>query len=163
MIGSGGYLLSSRNTLSSRLWDADDSTVMDEIEESLRSAVLTHDVSFSWKKNFQSSHSPIMIGTAGCNADCMALKRVIRADVRAASHLGQTQSTKPEQIASLLSQILYSRRGFPYYSFCCVGGLNQGGSGEVFVYDAIGGFTLLHCLQRLKYQISLSVLFLIFA
>lgn len=136
MIGSGGYLLSSRNALSSRLWAVDDSTLMDEIELSLRSN--DDDTSSPSKKRFESSRAPVIIGSSGCSSDCTALKKVIRGDVRAASHLGQTQSTQPDQIASLLSQTLYSRRGFPYYSFCCLGGMNKDGLGEVFVYDAIG-------------------------
>lgn len=40
----------------------------------------------------------------------------------------------------LLSQILYSRRGFPYYSFCVTAGLNHNNEGHVYVYDAIGSY-----------------------
>jgi len=61
-------------------------------------------------------------------------------------------------VANLLQQILYSRRGFPFYSFCVVAGLhppqeltlrddNSGDDsgkkrmeGAVYVYDAIGSY-----------------------
>jgi 20S proteasome subunit beta 6 len=136
MIGSGGYLLSSRNHLSSRLWSIDDSKLMDDIEESLRSNSFADDKSSPFKKLFDLPQAPIMIGAAGCTADCSALKNVIRADIRAASHLGQiAKQAKPDQVASLVSQTLYSRRGFPYYSFCCVAGING-----VYVFDAVGSY-----------------------
>ena len=55
---------------------------------------------------------------------------------------------------NLLQQILYSRRGFPFYSFCVVAGLhpsqenewsgscsnNRMMEGAVYVYDAIGSY-----------------------
>ena len=60
-------------------------------------------------------------------------------------------------VANLLQQILYSRRGFPFYSFCVVAGLHRVGGegggggnnnsrrvtrqeGAVYVYDAIGSY-----------------------
>lgn len=136
MIGSGGYLLSSRNHLSSRLWSIDDSNLIDNLEESFRSNPLENVISSPLEKTFEVPHAPIMIGAAGCTADCVALKKMIRADRRAASHLGQiAEVVKPDQVASLVSQTLYSRRGFPYYAFCCVAGMSG-----VFVFDAVGSY-----------------------
>lgn len=140
MIGPGGYLLSSRNLLSSRLWSVNKSDLMNDIERSLRENLSDDSDVTSPTKHFELPEAPVMIGTAGCNADCIALQRVIQADVRAASHLGQTTQTRPDQIASLLSQTLYSRRNFPYYSFCCLAGIDTNGGGAVFVYDAIGSY-----------------------
>ena len=56
-----------------------------------------------------------------------------------------TTTTPTSSIAVLLSQLLYQRRGFPWYAFCVVAGLahhddQQCGAGQVFVYDAIGSY-----------------------
>ena len=65
----------------------------------------------------------------------------LRADLRAASYLGQAQLFQPHQIATSLSQMLYQRRGFPYYAFCVVAALDQESRcGHVYVYDAIGSY-----------------------
>jgi 20S proteasome subunit beta 6 len=65
----------------------------------------------------------------------------LRADLRVASHLGQTQISQPHQIATSLSQLLYQRRGFPYYAFCVAAGLDPDSHcGQVYVYDAIGSY-----------------------
>jgi 20S proteasome subunit beta 6 len=134
MFGGGGYLLQSRNHLSLRMWSVDDSPLMEEIEESL---TISNREIVQQKRTVRTA--PIFIGSAGCSADCTALQRVIRADLRAAHYLGQTLVSKPKQVATLLSQILYMRRGFPYYSFCVLCGMERG-NGQVFVYDAIGSY-----------------------
>ena len=139
MIGPGGYLLSSRNLLSSRLWSVNKSDLMNDIERSLRENLSDDSDVTSPTKHFELPEAPVMIGTAGCNADCAALQRVIQADLRAACHLGQTKA-RPDQIASLLSQTLYSRRNFPYYSFCCLAGVDDVNGGAVYVYDAVGSY-----------------------
>jgi 20S proteasome subunit beta 6 len=100
--------------------------------------------------------SPVWIASSGCNADCEHLKRVMRSRLRAATYfhsdsLDETDSSSTVSVASamsvatLLSQVLYSRRGFPFYAFCVVAGLSPSSSadgtrevGQVFVYDAIG-------------------------
>jgi 20S proteasome subunit beta 6 len=54
-----------------------------------------------------------------------------------------TTSLGVQSIANLLQQVLYGRRGFPFYSFCVVAGIDycdSDGSGAVYVYDAIGSF-----------------------
>lgn len=85
-------------------------------------------------------HVPVLVGSAGCSADCAQLKRIIRADLRRAFHFAECQ-LRVDQIVVLLSQVLYSRRGFPYYSFCIVAGLeHETGHGMVCIYDAIGSW-----------------------
>jgi 20S proteasome alpha/beta subunit len=111
------------------------------------------------------TNPPILIGSAGCASDCESLKRRMRLELDA---LAATTSTTINgnynnsnnnlgvaSVANLLQQILYSRRGFPFYSFCVVAGLcpslkddEWSGSssnknmmeGAVYVYDAIGSY-----------------------
>lgn len=135
MIGEGGYLLNSRNHLSCRLWSVNDIASMNDVEDILR------DNSKAKVINPLRTHeAPLMIGSAGCSADCAALQRALRADLRVASYLGQTTSSQPEKVATMLSQILYLRRGFPYYSFCVISGMDENGFGRAYVYDAIGSY-----------------------
>jgi 20S proteasome subunit beta 6 len=81
--------------------------------------------------------APVWIASSGCAADCEALKRMVRFEVRASQHWNTALGVA--SISSLLSQVLYNRRNFPYYSFCVVAGLNDG-EGAAYVYDAIGSF-----------------------
>ena len=97
------------------------------------------------------SPSAVMIGSAGCSTDCEQLKRVLRSDLRASRYFGYVMSVPssssssspllPDQVATLLSQALYLRRGFPYYSFCVVAGMDPiDNHGKAYVYDAIGSY-----------------------
>jgi 20S proteasome subunit beta 6 len=142
MIGEGGYLLESRNHLTHRLWSIDfsDGPLLANIEESLRS-----DPTFV-QANPQPTvlpRAPVMIGSSGCSTDCCQLQRTLRSDFRAASYFGQiSNAPNPDQVATLLSQTLYGRRGFPYYAFCVLSGLDDenNGCGKAYVYDAIGSY-----------------------
>jgi 20S proteasome subunit beta 6 len=161
MIGVGGYLLDSRNHLSNRLWSVEDDTTMIDIENILRldttNAIRRRTISPIYSKHIVSaiSPAPIMVGSSGCSTDCSQLQRVVRADIRASSYFGQMSRRDPDQVANVVSQTLYSRRGFlPYYVFCVVCGLDNssnqnggycgfgggGGGGKVYVYDAIGSY-----------------------
>eukprot|EP00984_Skeletonema_dohrnii_P007205 scaffold2601_cov127-Skeletonema_dohrnii-CCMP3373.AAC.4 len=103
------------------------------------------------------TNPPIMIGSAGCASDCESLKRRMRLELDALTMNNNNSNSKlgVASVANLLQQILYSRRGFPFYSFCVVAGLHppqelvcgdDGGDGKkrmegaVYVYDAIGSY-----------------------
>jgi len=169
MIGEGGYVLESRNHLSNRLWSVDDDTLMADVEELLRSGsdsaettttTVVREIEIDLEDTSSVSQAPIFIASSGCSTDCCQLQRTIRADFRAASYFGQISRSSPDQVANMLSQTLYERRGFPYYAFCVVSGLdiqgtNDGSSngdsnsdsdsdnyccGKAYVYDAIGSY-----------------------
>mmetsp|Transcript_15603 Transcript_15603/g.23369 ORF Transcript_15603/g.23369 Transcript_15603/m.23369 type:complete len:414 (-) Transcript_15603:160-1401(-) len=105
------------------------------------------------------TNPPIMIGSAGCASDCESLKRRVRLELDALTMNNNNNNNSNSKlgvasVANLLQQILYSRRGFPFYSFCVVAGLHppqelvlrddDGGKkrmeGAVYVYDAIGSY-----------------------
>lgn len=135
MSGSG-YLLHSRNHIATRLWTVEDDTIMTRLEDNLRKGGDTVAV-----MERRLPVAPIFIGSSGCTADCRGIQVDLRADLRAAKHLGQAQLSRPHQIATSLSQMLYQRRGFPYYAFCVAAALDEdSGCGQVYVYDAIGSY-----------------------
>jgi 20S proteasome subunit beta 6 len=150
-MGEGGYDIVSRDHIESRLWMAGDNSL------DLQNRVTENEapegqgfLSLRPMQAFVLPRSPTFVGTAGCSADCEALKRTVQADLRSAVYFGEcTAHPHPpvDQVATLLSQILYSRRTFPFYSFCVVGGLadfdsdnDDSAGGHVYVYDAIGSY-----------------------
>ena len=113
-------------------------------------------ISSSIHSTTQTNHHnylPIMIGSAGCASDCESLKRRIRLELDSLEYTTCNKSgLSVSSVANLLQQVLYSRRSFPFYSFCVVAGIDchqqqrQGssttssGCGAVYVYDAIGSY-----------------------
>ena len=157
LVGDSGYDILTRNHISSRIWTAVDADpVAVSGKDSDRSKAMfskdgsiyvdfvdsqsTHSTSLNTLLSKQTlDFSPVLIGSSGCSADCEMLKRNIRSDLRAARHFSQCTAQVGE-VALLLSQMLYSRRSFPYYSFCVTAGLNDNDEGRVYVYDAIGSY-----------------------
>lgn len=137
-MSASGYLLQSRSHVASRLWTINDDPIMTQVEQMLKSSDAPALVE---RQLPPQSQVPIFIGSAGCTADCKALQVDLRADLRAASHLGQVRMEDPDQVATCLSQMLYRRRGFPYYAFCVAAGVHPSTRrGHVYVYDAIGSY-----------------------
>jgi 20S proteasome subunit beta 6 len=52
----------------------------------------------------------------------------------------QSRSIGTEALARLLSNYLYYRRDFPFYTHNIVAGLDGDGAGAVYWYDSIGSF-----------------------
>mmetsp|Transcript_8460 Transcript_8460/g.13051 ORF Transcript_8460/g.13051 Transcript_8460/m.13051 type:complete len:260 (-) Transcript_8460:301-1080(-) len=114
----GGYQIRSRNLM--RLWGVGTSEVpLPEIGQEIE------------KNIFPAT----MVGASGCQSDCSELRRTISYKIRAYDTEGCDLETS--NVARLLSNTLYSRRTFPYYSFCVVAGIEKE-DGAVYVYDAIG-------------------------
>ena len=164
MMGAGGYDILERTHLRSRLWtvrplrnprqtsNGDTNGLTNtQLATAAQPTFPTSSVDLISEQQQQqrdstvlsSDESPVLVGSAGCNADCEMLKRVVQADLRAARYFGESTANQVScfHVASVLSQILYSRRTFPFYSFCVVGGLEPTThTGSVFVYDAIGSY-----------------------
>ena len=148
MSGSG-YLLHSRNHIATRLWTVTDDPIMNQLEDMLRSSTLKLTTGETLLSSLSTAvvlerrlpQAPIFIGSSGCTADCRGLQMDLRADLRVAGYLGQAQVAQPHQMATSLSQMLYQRRGFPYYAFCVMAALDpKTRCGHVYVYDAIGSY-----------------------
>ena len=96
------------------------------------------------RKEKSNANTPVLIGSAGCASDCESLKRRVRLEIDALHcNFPSASSLGVHSVANLLQQVLYSRRGFPYYSFCVVAGMDKRdctAEGAVYVYDAIGSF-----------------------
>jgi len=173
LIGSTGYDILERDHVRSRLWSAtpvpeqnDDDTTLFGQDGSLPAPP----VSTTTVSSRSLTAPPVLLASAGCQTDCEMLKRVLRHQVQQSLYAGElpvvrtsgeTRTTDipaiaPLSIAVLLSQTLYERRGFPWYAFCLVAGLDVvgdadattpttttnggGGGGQVFGYDAIGSY-----------------------
>lgn len=162
MVGAGGYDIVERQHVTSRLWTAteveedlarsenddrslfrqDGSVVLRETQGSEVGTVqqLRRSIPFRKRTSFVNKGPPVFIGSSGCNADCEGLKRSIRSDLRVAGRAHEAYM-HVNQVATLLSQTLYSRRTFPFYTFCIVAGLEtRTKNGRVFAYDAIGSY-----------------------
>lgn len=156
-MGPGGYDIVTRRHISSRLWMAADDTWSispsslpennQQKTEATEAAASIMPGSITKIQSFVTARgSPTFIGSSGCSTDCEALKRSIQADLRSAVYFAEcstsTTGISPppvDQVANLLSQMLFSRRAMPFYSFCVVAGLSPK-SGRVYVYDAIGSY-----------------------
>lgn len=160
LVSSASDLLQSSSTLTTRHvhWDSDGSIVLPSSSslQQFESTTQNHPITTTITTN-----PPILIGSAGCASDCESLKRRMRLELDALTiHTttnGNSNNLGVASVANLLQQILYARRGFPFYSFCVVAGLhpgdgsntnnNSGGEeesgvmeGAVYVYDAIGSY-----------------------
>jgi 20S proteasome subunit beta 6 len=72
-------------------------------------------------------------------SDTKALHKLLKTRLAWYEHdHGKQMSTTA--IAQMLSNILYSKRFFPFYTFNLVAGLNDEGEGKVYGYDAIGSY-----------------------
>ena len=81
----------------------------------------------------------ICIATAGMRADAIGLHRMLQTKIKLYQNkIGSEPGI--EAIAQLLSETLYSRRFFPYYTFNLLCGITKEGEGAIYSYDAIGSY-----------------------
>nr|KJB22296.1 hypothetical protein B456_004G040900 [Gossypium raimondii] len=79
------------------------------------------------------------MASSGFQADVRALQKQLAARHLIYQHQHNKQMSCPA-MAQLLSNTLYYKRFFPYYSFNVLGGLDNEGKGCVFTYDAVGSY-----------------------
>lgn len=80
-----------------------------------------------------------VLASSGFQADIKALQKNLSARHLIYQHQHNKQMSCPA-MAQLLSNTLYYKRFFPYYSFNVLGGLDSEGKGCVFTYDAVGSY-----------------------
>ncbi|KAJ1666236.1 Proteasome subunit beta type-6 [Coemansia sp. RSA 1813] len=78
-----------------------------------------------------------VLATTGCFADGKQLVEDMEQRAQLYFHKHDKQMSTPA-MAQMLSQLLYSRRFFPYYVFPIFAGLDPKGKGLVYNYDALG-------------------------
>lgn len=81
----------------------------------------------------------------GCFSDLIGLTKELQFQTKEHLRLSKSRLTA-SGIAYLLSSTLYSRRTFPFYSFCCIGGLDKQGHGCTYRFDAVGSFERAKCI-----------------
>lgn len=136
----GGHNILSRDHLDSRLWftSAHGLECSDLISHSGSILFNPDNYSREWKPI--NILCPTIVGSAGCNADCEAVKRVVSSQISCQlDWLNGTNFLPTSTVVTILSRTLYSRRNFPFYSFCILASLDHG-KGKVYTYDALGSY-----------------------
>eukprot|EP00958_Prasinococcus_capsulatus_P002979 scaffold266_cov391-Prasinococcus_capsulatus_cf.AAC.31 len=79
------------------------------------------------------------IASSGFQGDVKTLQKNLSARNVMYQHTHKTQMPC-ESFAQLLSNTLYFKRFFPYYTFNLLVGLDKEGKGAVYTYDAVGSY-----------------------
>jgi len=85
-----------------------------------------------------------VLATSGMQADAQTLHKNILARLEQYQHQNGKPMSTPA-IAQMLSNMLYYKRFFPYYTFNVLGGIDENGIGCAYHYDAVGS------MERSKY------------
>jgi 20S proteasome subunit beta 6 len=80
-----------------------------------------------------------VLATAGMQAEAATLRKVLDYKITFYDHAHHQEMSCPA-VAQMLSNTLYGKRFFPFYTFNVVGGVDAQGAGKVYGYDAVGSF-----------------------
>ncbi|PSC76193.1 Proteasome subunit beta type-1 [Micractinium conductrix] len=80
-----------------------------------------------------------LIASAGMQADMETLHKVLHSR-HVTYQFNHRRPMGCQAMAQLLSNTLYHKRFFPYYTFNLCAGLDEQGRGAVYTYDAIGSY-----------------------
>jgi 20S proteasome subunit beta 6 len=80
-----------------------------------------------------------VIATSGMLADQLTLHKTLKARMVFYKQQHRKEMTTPS-VAQMLSNTLYYKRFFPYYTFNIIAGLDEEGKGAVYGYDAVGSY-----------------------
>lgn len=99
-----------------------------------------------------------ILGSAGMQAERKTLRKVL--DYKNTFYKHQhNKDLQAEAVAQMLSNTLYYKRFFPYYTFNVLGGVDEKGVGAVWGYDAIGSFERMpYCVTGSGTQLITSLL-----
>ncbi|RKP11785.1 nucleophile aminohydrolase, partial [Piptocephalis cylindrospora] len=81
----------------------------------------------------------VILGTSGFHADGSQLTKRVKQQMDWYKYKHNKAISCPAT-AQMLSNMLYMRRFFPYYTFNIVGGLDPEGRGAVYSFDPVGSF-----------------------
>eukprot|EP00002_Diphylleia_rotans_P029339 TRINITY_DN596_c0_g4_i3.p1 TRINITY_DN596_c0_g4~~TRINITY_DN596_c0_g4_i3.p1 ORF type:complete len:194 (-),score=35.83 TRINITY_DN596_c0_g4_i3:757-1338(-) len=79
----------------------------------------------------------VVLATSGMLADAITLRKVLQHRIEMYKHQ-HGKAPNVYALNRLLSNLLYYKRFFPYYTFNLLAGVDEEGKGVVFNYDAIG-------------------------
>jgi len=85
----------------------------------------------------------MVLGATGCWADVLTLTRLVSARIQMYKY-SHNQTMNLLGAAQMLSNVLYSKRFFPYSVSNVLAGLDENGEGWVYSYDPVG------CVEKLK-------------